>query len=265
MIKTLAAFSFMLCASFANVDFKAPFDVRKLGSTNLFDTVEVTSYLINDGTSAGTSPLFPSPYPALSVGVDSFNIRGHSIASLNGKTYLVLLDTVVVVRGPFTIFSWCDPLHAWGESGGEVVNNVRSQAFNFHPAIQQIHDTTVVYDTLRFRDTLQVVEKDTIRINLHDTTRVTVLDTIFQHDTIRVVVRDTIVKRDTIRIGPPTLAKAASLKYLVPTASTVYNAAGVVVWEGLLLPGAYPPAGLRPGLHLIVQGERARRFRVAYR
>jgi hypothetical protein len=252
--------------SYSAVDLKAPFDVRKLGSSALFDTVEISTFLINDGSTTAISPLYPSTYSAVTVGTDTLaNLRLHSVATINPKSYWSFVDTLVVIRGPFTISTWCDPLHAWGEGGYEVGNNVRSQAFNFHPTIQVVIDTVVLYDTLRIRDTLKVVEKDTVSITLHDTTRVTVTDTIFQKDTIRVTVRDTVVKKDTVKYCPPTLAKAASRASQAPVASVVYNAAGVKVWEGLLLPGAYPPAGLRAGLHLIVQGDQARRFRIAYR
>jgi hypothetical protein len=248
----------------ATPDLIAPFTVDLIRKGSFIDSIEVTTYLVNNGTSVA-APTYPNFLLDVSIGIDSFQVRSHSTLFLTTGNVLIYKDTIATIAGPFSITTWCDPLHAWGEGGGELVNNVRSQAYNFHPTILLLHDTTVVYDTLRFHDTLKVVEKDTVKINLHDTTRVTLRDTIFQRDTIRVVIRDTVIKRDTIRVGPPTLAKAASLAYQKPVASIVYDAVGVKVWEGMLQPGGYPPAGLRPGLHLIVQGDKARRFRIAYR
>lgn len=247
-------------------DLVAPFTIDLKSNKGVWDTIIVTTYLGNVGTTATLPQTFDATI--FSAGVDSFNLFGHRIPAtlvLNPGSMVVYRDTLTVRPGPFSIFTWCDPLGFLGEGGGELVNNVRSQAYNFYPTVRQIHDTTVVYDTLRFRDTLRIVEKDTIRITLHDTTRVSVTDTIFQQDTIRVVVRDTVVKKDTVKYCPPTLAKAGSVARLVPVASVVYTAAGVKVWEGSLPLGGYPPSGLRPGLHLIVQGDQTRRFRVAYR
>lgn len=250
---------------YAGPDLFAPMAVDVLDSSGtFFDKIQITTLVVNRGD-AGNTPL---SYPAvmLSVGIDSVHLNDHRVPAtyvLNAGFYTTFLDTALVFKGRFSVNTQVDPLFQFGENGAQTLNNVRSQSFEFHPYISTVHDTTVVYDTLT--DTLKLVEKDTVKINLHDTTRVTIRDTIFQRDTIRVVIRDTVIRVDTLRIGPPTLAKASSLAHLAPIASTVYNAAGVKVWEGMLSPGGYPPAGLRPGLHLIVQGGQARRFRVAYR
>jgi hypothetical protein len=212
----------------ATADLVAPFTVDVISSKHpLWDTIQITTYLSNIGTTSTISN--SSEFTVLNVGIDSLMpLRIHNILPtyyLGAGNMVVYKDTITALRGPFAIVTHADPIHVFQEYS--VGNDVRSQAYNFHPAIQQIHDTVVVYDT------------------------------------VRVTVRDTI--RDTIRVGPPALAKAASAAHLAPVASVVYDAAGAKVWEGMLPPGAYPPTGLRPGLHLIVQGEQARRFRIAYR
>lgn len=249
---------------FALPDFIAPFDLRLIHSSTLFDTVEVTTYLINKGTTVATSPLYPSPYTAVSVGVDSFNIRTHDVYTLSAGFYLEFKDTITIIRGAHSFHTWCDPLVAFNESN--VNNNVRSQPVNYHPAV--VRDTIVLYDTLVRvdtlktiqKDTVKIVERDTLRITERDTIRITLRDTIRATDTVRVVVRDTIYIPQV-----PSLAKASARLARPAVQTEVYNAIGQLVWSGRLRDGEYPPVRLKQGLHLLVQGSRAHRFRVAYR
>lgn len=263
MKKWLLLIAVLASKSPALPDLVAPFDIRLINSSAFFDTLEIRSYLLNKGTTTAFSPLYPEDYPVLTVGVDSFNIRGHDMVSLSAGYYREFVDTIVVIQGPGSIHSWCDLLRAWDEGAGQINNNVRSQAFNFHPKI--IRDTVVLYDTLVIRDTLKIVEKDTVIITLKDTIRVTVRDTIIKKDTIRVTIRDTVIRVDTVKYCPPTLAKAGRFGRGPAVASVVYNAVGQPVWRGSLPVGEYPPVRLKQGLHLLVQGQRAHRFRVAYK
>jgi hypothetical protein len=237
MRKTLALLALVASVPRAAVDLVAPFDVRLLGSNVLFDTVEITTYLLNKGTTQAVSPVALSPYLAVAIGVDSFNIRSHDIYTLSPGYYLDFTDTITVIRGAHSFHTWCDPLGAWNESNEN--NNVRSQAVNYRPAV--IFDTIVLYDTLVIRDTVRI------------------------HDTVKVTVRDTVIKKDTVKYCPPSMAKASAAALRPAVASTVYNAIGQPVWAGALREGEYPPIRLKQGLHLLVQGARVHRFRVAYK
>jgi hypothetical protein len=249
---------------FSYPDLYAPLTIDLKSSSQYFDTIIVTTDLINKGSTPAFSPLYPTTYTALSVGVDSFNIRVHSVASIQPGYFLEFADTIIVIGGPHSIQTWCDPLGKWGEGGAEVNNNVRSQYFNFRPQI--IRDTILLIDTVVVRDTLKIVQKDTVKITLKDTLRISIRDTIIKNDTIRVVQRDTVIKTDTIKVYlSPTFAKTSG-SYIKPNVQTmVYNAIGQPVWSGLAPQGGFPSVRLKQGLHLIIQGNDARRFRVAYK
>jgi hypothetical protein len=273
----------LAASAFAYTDLFAPLTIEHIGSSAYLDTIRVTTTLVNKGTTTAYSPLYPTPYTVVVVGVDSFNIESHQIPSIQAGYYWEFVDTMVVIMGAHSIQTWCDPLGAWGESGGEKVNNVRSQAFNFRPTIQIVRDTVVIYDTLEVHDTLKVVQKDTVtiterdtikvvnfdtvKVTLHDTTRITILDTIIKNDTIRIVSRDTVIKHDTVKYCPPTqaMAKTASAPPRPEVHAAVYNAVGQLVWEGPLRQGGYPPIRLKQGLHILVQNGQVHRFRVAYK
>jgi hypothetical protein len=252
-------------SAFSYPDLYAPLTIDLIGKSKLFDTILVTTDLVNKGTTTAYSPIYPSTYTAVNVGVDSFNIRLHYAASIQAGYFYEFYDTIVVIGGPHSIQTWCDPLGRWAEGGGEVNNNVRSQYFNFRPQI--IRDTILLIDTLVVRDTLKIVQKDTVKITLRDTLRISIRDTIIKNDTIRVVQRDTVIKTDTIKVyTPPTTFAKTSGSYLKPIVhTTVYNSVGQPVWSGLAPQGGFPQVRLKQGLHLIVQGDNARRFRVAYK
>ncbi len=264
MKKLIAVASLFVTSIWALPDLFAPLSIDLIGKSQLFDTILVTTDLVNKGTSTAYSPTYPSKYLAVSIGVDSFNIRSHDAASVMPGYFIEFKDTLVVIGGPHSIQTWCDPLIKWGESGGGINNNVRSQYFNFRPQI--IRDTIILIDTLIVRDTLKIVQKDTVNITLRDTVRISITDTITKFDTVRVVQRDTIIKTDTVKVyQPPTFAKTSG-KYLRPNVeTTVYNAFGQPVWSGIAPQGGFPQVRLKQGIHLIVQGKEARRFRVAYK
>ncbi len=126
----------------------------------LWDTVEITSYLQNNGDSTAWSPLYPTKYSALTVLVDSLQIAGyHSIAYLLPGYFLTFKDTARIMKGPFALTTWTNPLFYFGEGGGQSVDNVLSWTYNFHPEITYDtiyivkHDTITIHDTLR--DTLK--------------------------------------------------------------------------------------------------------------
>jgi hypothetical protein len=228
-MKILAAILFFASASFAGPDLVAPFTVDlKSSKSFLFDTVVVTSYLSNNGTTNTLTQSFDATI--ISIGVDSFNIFAHKIPAsyyMGPNTFVTFKDTLAVIKGSFSIHTWCDPLLFFGEGGGQINNNIRSQAYNFHP--------TTVHDTVLLIDTLKLAVHDTVKITVHDTVKI---------------------------------ASAAAPKFsaaVVSVPSTVYDAIGRPEWSGMLAPGGFPMVKLHEGLHLIVQGASARRFRVAYK
>jgi len=233
----------MAACAHAAVDLVAPFTVDLISTKHpLWDTVLITTYLTNRGADPTTSHTFNATIMA--VKIDSFVVGGsnHDIPAgyvLNGGSFVEVQDIAIAPKGPFAVATWTDPLRFMGEGGGEAVNNVRSAAYNFYPDV--VFDTVVLYDTLIVRDTLRI------------------------RDTVKVTVRDTVIKTDTVKFCPPTMAKvsAAALRPAVPT--TVYNAIGQPVWAGPLREGEYPPVRLRQGIHILVQGSRVHRFRVAYK
>ncbi len=235
---------FLLAVSvFATPDLVAPFTVDLLNSKSAyFDTIQVTTYLQNRGNVA--TPIQSFNWTAVSIGVDSFTIDAHQIYagnSLNPNNFFEFKDTVQIIKGPFSIHTNADPLQISGEGGGDKVNNVRSQSFNFHPKI--IQDTILLIDTLR----------------IHDTVKVAI------HDTVKITLRDTVIKRDTIKYCPPTLAKTSG-RFLKPLVSTtVFNARGQPEWTGMVLEGEFPQVRLKQGLHLLIQGQQVRRFQVVYK
>lgn len=86
------------------------------------------------------------------------------------------------------------------------------------------------------------------------------------------IVRDTILLVDTVKITIhdtikvcPSYAKTSADPIVRQVPSTVYNTIGRPEWVGLLQEGAYPTDKLKQGLYIIVQGQKVRRFRVAYR
>lgn len=215
----------------AQPDLVAPFTVDLLSSSHaLWDTIEVTTWLINKGDLTAWSPLYPSDYTALSLGFDSLQLRNHSIPYLDAGYYVEFIDTLVVMKAPFCVVTWCAPLGEFGEGGGQKVNNVRGVAFDFYP--ETVYDTTyiLVYDT----------------VIVHDTTVTT--DTLVMHDTV--VVHDTVYATgSTPKFASATLS--AEGEY-----TEVYRMDGRMVWHGALREGQLPPVRLAMGTHVLVCGDR---------
>ena len=145
----------LLAASvMAGPDLVAPFTVDLVSTKHpLWDTVQVTAYLLNLGST--DTPVHTFDAVILDVRMDSvpFGPKSHSIPTglvLGAGKSVVLASQGIVPKGPFSIATWCDPLGHFGEGGGQVANNVRSQAYNFYPKV--IRDTVkvVVHDTVKY-------------------------------------------------------------------------------------------------------------------
>lgn len=220
----------VLC--FGQPDLAAPFTVDLLSSSHpLWDTIVVTTYLSNIGDAATDAHAFD--WPLVSVRVDSMPVGSHSMPAnyvLNAGLFVVLTDTAIVLRAPFALVTWVDPIGASGEGGGEQVNNVRGVAFDFHPDVQ--YDTTyvLVYDT----------------VTVHDTT--VAVDTVTVHDTV--VVHDTVYATEST----PKLAIGATRD--TGEYSELFRVDGRRIWAGYLREGQLPPMHLAYGSHVLVRGDR---------
>jgi hypothetical protein len=241
---------------FSYPDLVCPLGWKYLGSTSdrIIDSFEVHSYLENRGDQAAVSPLYPSSFMAVAIGVDSFNYKSHSIISLSAGYFSEFVDTITVIALPFSIHSHADPIGSF-QNGYNVINDVYSYSINIHPTI--VFDTVriVLIDTLKLHDTTRI--NDTLRITLHDTTKITL------KDTIRITKTDTITVHDTLQKTPIRLAKGKA-----PNPSIygeIYNIRGQKVWAGYSEAGAFPSMKLAEGMHLFVQGKRKIPFRVLYR
>jgi hypothetical protein len=256
MKKTFLIVLLLAITGFSYPDLVCPLGWKYLSSTSdkIIDSFEVYSYLENRGDLAAVSPVYPSSYISLVIGVDSFNIRNHSIVSLSAGYFQEFVDTIAVLALPFSIHSHCDPLGGI-QNGWNVNNDVYSYAINIHPSI--VFDTVriVLIDTLRLHDTTKI--NDTLRITLHDTTKITL------KDTIRITKTDTITVHDTLQKTQIGLAKGKALNASIY--GEIYNIRGQEVWAGYSEVGAFPSMKLAEGMHLFVQGKRKIPFRVLYR
>lgn len=148
MLKCILLIAGTACAT---PDLVAPFTVDLISQQGALDTIIVTTYLTNIGNAETTVRTFDAQI--VSIGIDSLNIRGHQIPAnkvLSPGGLVIYKDTIAMIPHPFSIFTWCDPLGSLGEGGGEVVNNVRTQGYNYYP--QVIRDTVrvAVHDTVQY-------------------------------------------------------------------------------------------------------------------
>ena len=285
-VKKIMIFVLAITAlGFSYPDLVCPLGWKYLGSTanKIIDTFEVHSYLQNRGDSIAISPLYPSSYTALIIGVDSLNYKSHSIVTLSPGYFLEFIDTIAVLAAPFSIHSHCDPI-GYFQNHWNVVNDVYSYGINIHPTIQFDTITIVHYDTVNqtfyFHDTTRI--KDTIRITtqIHDTLRIVtqIRDTVIKSDTIRTIKTDTLRftksdtvyhidtlwKHDTLKItNAKQLAKNIAPRNMVY--GEIYNILGQCVWKGTCEEGIFPRIKFAQGTHLFIQGNKRKLFKVVYK
>jgi hypothetical protein len=283
-MKKITLFILVITAlGYSYPDLVCPLGWKHIGSTSnkLIDSFEVHSYLQNRGDQTATSPLYPSEYSALTIGVDSFNIKNHSIITLNAGYFREFVDTITVLAISFSVHSHCDPL-GYFQNGWNVNNDVYSYGVNIHPTIKYdtvtlvhydtvnqsfyVHDTTRIKDTLRIttqiHDTLRIVtqirdtiiKSDTLRITKTDTLRFTKSDTVYRIDTLW--------KHDTLKTSAAPLAGLAKQRSKVY--GEIYNVIGQCVWKGYEIEGAIPRIKYSQGIHVLIQGSKRKMFRVLY-
>ena len=238
-VKFIIVFLYVLISTlFSAPNLIAPATVRVIDSTNvLWDKIEVTTYLQNTGDSTAWSPLYPSSYTAVSIRIDSlYRVGSHSIYYLQSGYFISFKDTFTVMKGPFALSTWCDPLGFWGENGSGKFDNVLSWSYNFHSEISY--------------DTVYVITKDTL--TLHDTTSI--------HDTVAIYYQDTLFVHDTVYIYDTlkTSSQRAIAKTYVQNEfpSRIYNIMGQLVWTGNCQIGKIPPLNLSQGRYVLIQGSK---------
>jgi hypothetical protein len=245
---------------FAYCDLFAPATVRMLSDKHpLWDTIEITTSVENISTTdTAKSPLYPSDFTVLKVGIDSLWFGNlHRAYKFQPWSFTIYKDTAIVLKTPFSLYTWIDPLHAWNEGGAEVYNNVLSWTYNFHPEI--------TYDTVRLvlTDTL----RDTVR--LHDTLTIVRRDTIIHKDTLTLTKRDTLIHNDTIVVYDTIYPTAGMTKKIYaamrPAVHTeIYNIVGQLVWNGNSPEGIIPRIKLPQGTCMMIQGDKRKLLKVSY-
>jgi hypothetical protein len=160
MLKRTAAYLlfFTFHTAFAVSNLYSPSSVRLLSTKNwLVDTIEITTIVTNNGPDVAQSPLYPEKYVVLDVRIDSLRVtKHHEALVLSVGSFLIFKDTVTVLKGPFSLTSWTNPLSnytsnpmVWGESGAEIFDNVLSWSYNFHPTVHYDTIYLVVHDTVQ--------------------------------------------------------------------------------------------------------------------
>jgi hypothetical protein len=256
MKRILLAVLFLAGLGFSYPDLVCPLGWKYLGSTSskIIDSFEVHSYLENRGDQAAVSPLYPSSYMAVAIGVDSLNYMSHPIISLSAGYFQEFVDTITVIAVPFSLHSHADPIGKF-QNGWNVINDVYSYAIDIHPTIKFDTVRIVLIDTLKLHDTTRI--NDTLRITLHDTTKITL------KDTVRITKTDTLTVHDTLQKTALRFAKVRVHNAVV--FGEIYNIRGQKVWTGFSEIGTFPTMKLAEGMHLLVQGEKKVRFRVLYK
>ncbi len=151
-IIALGILSAAACAS-AAPKFFGSVSHRLLSSNGIVDSVEVTTYVGNEGSTPALSPQFPKTYPIVAIGTDTLSVlRNHAVATLDAGFYVSFKDTLRILAIPTALHCWVDPIKAWGDS--TPFDNVTSYIIDYHrdQALDTIfiyvHDTVRVYDSV---------------------------------------------------------------------------------------------------------------------